>query len=144
MTAENAWAPAQPLPAVVIELARLLERRIHGEVSGQEVTANQFMAMLRIAGRPGLSRAELARGMQISPQAVGVLTTQLFDKGLVVRTVNRRGLPIELSLTDAGNRVVQFGGPRVEGVTHDMLRYFRPNLANALDGALRYLLVKLD
>jgi DNA-binding MarR family transcriptional regulator len=144
MTEQRECIAAQPLPTVVIELGRLLERRLHGKVIGHEVTANQFMALIRIANSPGLSRADLARGMQVTPRAVGVLTAQLLDKGLISRTANRPGLPMELALTESGYQIVKLSRSKLEAVTEEMLRFFRPNLAVALDGALRHLLVHLD
>ena len=144
MTGKRACDPAQPLATVVIELGRLLERRLHGDVIGHEVTANQFMALIRIANSPGISRADLARGLQITPQAVGVLTGQLLRKGLISRTVNRPGLPIELTLTHVGYQILKSSKPKLEDITQEMLRFVRPNLAAAVDGALRHLLIRLD
>lgn len=144
MTAKRVCIAAQPLPTVVIELGRLLERRLHRAVVAHDMTANQFMALMRIANHPGISRADLARGMQITPQAVSVLTAQLIDKGLISRTANQPGLALELTLTESGYEIVKFSQPELESVTREMLRFFRPNLADALDRALRHLLVHLD
>lgn len=144
MTGHRACNPAQPLTTVVIELGRLLERRLHGDVIGHEVTANQLMALIRIANSPGISRADLARGMQITPQAVGVLTGHLLEKGLISRTASRPGLPIELTLADAGYQILKASKPKLDDITREMLRFFRPNLSTALDAALRHLLIHLD
>lgn len=137
-------AGAQPLSTVLIELGRLLERRLQSEVVRYGVTANQFMALIRIANTPGLSRSDLARGLQVTPQAVGVLAGQLLDKGLISRTVNRPGLPMELALTEAGYEIIKLSRKNLETLSQEILRFFRPNLAAALDGAFRHLLVRLD
>ena len=117
MTGKRACDPAQPLATVVIELGRLLERRLHSDVIGHDVTANQFMALIRIANSPGISRADLARGLQITPQAVGVLTGQLLNKKLICRTVSRPGLPIELTLADAGYQILKSTRGKLDDIT---------------------------
>jgi DNA-binding MarR family transcriptional regulator len=112
-------------------------------VRGNGLSASQFMALLRIADAPGISRAELARGLQVSPQAVGGLTNQLVDKGLIERTRSDPGLASAYTLTDDGYEVLDEVRPLIDGLTDDMLRFFRPNLAGAMDGALRHLLERL-
>lgn len=52
MTAKRACIASQPLPTVVIELGRLLERRLHCEVTAHEMTANQFIALMRMRTAP--------------------------------------------------------------------------------------------
>jgi hypothetical protein len=66
------------------------------------------------------------------------------EKGLTCRTVTRPGLPIELTLADAGYQILKSSKRRLDDITGEILRFFRPNLATALDGALRHLLIHLD
>lgn len=140
MTALDA---APPLTAVVVELGRLIERRMHQVVRPSGVSASQYMVLLRVAGAPGISRADLARRLQISPQAVGGLTSQLIDKGLIARARSERGLAVAFTLTDEGFAVLESAKPDVDDLVQDMLRFFRPNLALAMDGGLRHLLDRL-
>jgi DNA-binding MarR family transcriptional regulator len=113
-------------------------------VSEHGVGAGQFIALVHIGRHPGISRADLARGLQITPQAVGGLTAQLVEKGLIGRTAARPGLPIEFILTDAGVDVLDAAAPAVQGLTQDMVRLLRTDLAMVMDGAHRHLLVKLS
>lgn len=133
-----------PLPSVVIELGRLLERRVNRVLDARELTAGQFIALVHLGRCPGMSRAELAREIQVTPQAIGGLAAQLLDKGLITRTVSGPGHPHALALTDDGCKLIDELIPVMESVTEEMLRYFRPNLALAVDGALRHLLIRLS
>jgi DNA-binding MarR family transcriptional regulator len=134
---------AMPLSGVVIELGRLVERRMHQAVRRSGVSASQYLVLLRVAGAPGISRADLARRLQISPQAVGGLTGQLVGKGLIERARAERSQAVAFTLTDLGCEVLDDAGPEVDHLVADMLRFFRPNLATAMDGGLRHLLDRL-
>ncbi|HEY0692329.1 MAG TPA: MarR family transcriptional regulator [Kribbella sp.] len=107
------------------------------------MTAGQFMALSHIGGRPGISRAELARELQITPQAAGGLTTQLLDMALITKTEPGPGLPVECFATDAGMLLLKEATETLELITQEILQCFRPNLAAAMDGGVRHLLAKL-
>jgi DNA-binding MarR family transcriptional regulator len=136
--------PFVPLASVVIELGRLLERRINRALNERNVTAGQFIALVHLARCPGMSRAELAREIQVTPQAIGALAAQLLEKGLVSKVASGPGHPHAFTLTDDGCQLIDELMPAMECITEEMLRYFRPNLATAIDGALRHLLMRLS
>lgn len=133
-----------PLPSVVVELGRLLERRINRALDEFDVTASQFIALVHLARCAGISRAQLARDIHVTPQAIGGLATQLLEKGLVSRTASGPGHPHSFTLTDEGCQLIEELVPVMDAITQEMLCYFRPNLAGALDGALRHLLMRLS
>jgi DNA-binding MarR family transcriptional regulator len=135
---------SEPLPSAIVELGRLVERRMHRALSDHGVTAGQFMALEHIGGCPGISRADLARGLQVSPQAVGGLTTQLLEMGLIARTETRPGLPVEFFATEAGLAMIEEATEALESITQEILGCFRPNLAAAMDGGVRHLLSRLS
>jgi DNA-binding MarR family transcriptional regulator len=135
--------PAEPLPSVIVELGRLLERRIHRAMSEHGVTVGQFMALTHIGGRPGISRADLARALQITPQAAGGLTTQLLDMALIAKTDLGRGLPVECYVADTGLLLLEDATQTLEAITQEILGCFHPNLAAAMDGGIRHLLTRL-
>ncbi len=133
-----------PLPFIVIELARLLERHLHEGLAAYDITAGQLMVLTSIATKAKSSRADLARRLQITPQAVGAITSQLAGRGLISRTSAPPGLPIELALTADGRDLLDEALPVVQALAQDMLSVFKPNLAGALDGALRHIMMKLQ
>jgi DNA-binding MarR family transcriptional regulator len=128
----------------VIELGRLLERHLHHGLAAHDVTAGQLMVLTSIATTAKSSRADLARRLQITPQAVGGITSQLAGRGLISRTPAPPGLPIDLALTAEGLDLLDGALPVVQALAQDMLKFFKPNLAGALDGALRHIMVKLQ
>lgn len=133
-----------PLASVVVELGRLIERRISRVLDEWDLTAGQFIALLHLARCPGISRAELAREIQVTPQAIGGLAAHLLERGLVSRGVSGPGRPHAFALTDDGCQLIDELMPLMECITEEMLRCFRPNLATAFDGALRHLLTRLS
>lgn len=134
----------EPLPTAIVELGRLLERRIHRAVSAHGVTAGQYMALTHIGGRPGISRADLARELQITPQAAGGLTTQLLGLALIVKTERSPGLAVECFATDAGLLLLEEADQTLQQITQEILQCFHPNLAAAMDGGIRHLLTRLS
>lgn len=136
--------PTEPLPSAIVELGRLVERRMHRALSEHGVTAGQYMALVHIERCPGISRADLARGLQLSPQAAGGLTTQLLGMALIARTEARPGLAVEFFATEAGLNLLSDAGETLETITEEILRCFRPNLAAAMDGGVRHLLARLS
>jgi DNA-binding MarR family transcriptional regulator len=136
---------ARPLPCVVIELGRLLERRLQRELAAVDLTTGQFMALSAISFTYRPSRADLARAIQVTPQAAGGLANQLIDKGLISRTeAAGPGAPLSFTVTDTGQDLLDRCAPHADNIRDDMLSYFRPNLASALDGAVRHLVTQMS
>ncbi len=68
----------------------------------------QYLCMRMLSHAPGMSNAELARGVNVSPQAMNMVVHGLQDRGLVTRpaTVSSgRSLPAEL--TRAGQELLK-------------------------------------
>ncbi len=144
MTAGPTDSGREPLSCVVAKLGHLLERRTNRALRSHGLTAGQFTALAEIGAHPGISRAKLARALQITPTAVGGLTRHLLDKDLVTRTEPQPGLPVAFSLTRTGVQTLRRTVPTVEAIAVEMLRYVRPDIANVVDGALRHSLDKLS
>lgn len=73
------------------------------ELRTVDITPTQFYALAHIARAPGLSGAELARGLLTTPQAVATLVTRLLAAGLVEREQPGRSLAGAVRLTPAGH-----------------------------------------
>jgi DNA-binding MarR family transcriptional regulator len=75
--------------------------RIHG------ITASQLGVMNRLVAEPGLSGAQLARRLFITPQAAQLAVAALEERGLAKRTPDpNHGRIIRTVLTKKGRRVV--------------------------------------
>jgi DNA-binding MarR family transcriptional regulator len=110
---------------------------------GRGISAAHVIALCALDARPGSSRADLARDMQVTPQAAGGIAEKLVERGLVTRTESGDGRSIELSLTESGRRLTDEVRPALERLRQDVLRLFRPEAAAFIDGAPRHLLNRL-
>jgi DNA-binding MarR family transcriptional regulator len=148
--------PTQPYPtsappsretwiSVAVELGRLLDRQLGHALTPYDLSVGQFMALDHIVSNPGINRASLARRLQITPQAAGGLSRQLVEKGLLHREAAERGLPIALTVTEAGRRRHSEAAPAVETLsTNLLLRCVRPGAVSQMDGAFRHVLIRLS
>jgi DNA-binding MarR family transcriptional regulator len=82
-------------------------KTVNDAISGHGVTTAQIGLMRQLANEPGLSGAELARRLLISPQGVQLAITALERRGLVERKQDpQHGRILQTYLTDQGRTVV--------------------------------------
>ena len=137
--------PRETWISVAVELGRLLDRQLGHTLTPYDLSVGQFMALDHIMSSPGINRASLARRLQITPQAAGGLSRQLVEKGLLHREVAERGLPIALTVTEAGRRKHAAAAPAVESLSMNLLlRCVRPGAVSQMDGAFRHVLIRLS
>lgn len=134
---------AETLSAVVIKLGRLIERRLNRNLRSRGLTAGQFMVLAHVARFPGASRADIARSVHVTPQAVGGATAQLLTSGLLTRARPRPGGSVSFTITPAGIDILEVAEPDAEALDVQMLRLIRPDLTALLDGACRHVLTRL-
>jgi DNA-binding MarR family transcriptional regulator len=89
----------------------LLEQRLDHALGEVGLTLRQFTVLAHIARAPGMSRADVARLLLTTPQAVGGLVQRLVTAGLIQRGASSPGLPIGLTLTPAGERALHRAAP---------------------------------
>jgi DNA-binding MarR family transcriptional regulator len=78
------------------------------------LTRSQFGALSVIVRRPGLSSADLARAMLVTPQAANLIVSGLEADGLVKKRPSAaHGRILELSATPTGVRYVDAAYPLV-------------------------------
>lgn len=130
----------QPLGYLLHRLMAALRAEVTTEVlEPLGVAFPQYICMRMLAEWPGKSNAELARDVNVSPQAMNMVVRGLQDRGLVTRpatVASGRSLPAELTRegtdllarTDAG---VQEAERRVLApLSEQDRRQFRRLLAN--------------
>ncbi|BCO34070.1 MarR family transcriptional regulator [Mycobacterium heckeshornense] len=82
-------------------------KTVNDAISSHGVTTAQIGLMRQLANEPGLSGAELARRLMISPQGVQLAITALERRGLVERKQDpQHGRILQAYLTDQGRAVV--------------------------------------
>lgn len=84
------------------------------------VTAPQMGILNRLASNPGLSGAEIARTMVVSPQAVHEALATLERKGLIERRQGP-GRILHSGLTEGGQEVIRTCGTELRKVGEQLL-----------------------
>jgi DNA-binding MarR family transcriptional regulator len=81
------------------------------------LAAAHYSLLISIGAEPGRTGAEVARRLNVTPQAVAFLVTKLEDRGLVERRPHPRHRHVqELHLTDAGRDALQSAQPAITAV----------------------------
>lgn len=83
-------------------------RAVNDAIRSQGVTPTQIGALNRLVAEPGLSGAELARRLLVTPQAAHLALRALEERTLVVRRVDaRHGRIVRATVTTEGRRVAK-------------------------------------
>jgi DNA-binding MarR family transcriptional regulator len=99
--------PAQ-IAWLMQEAVHYTRKAVDEAVRAHGVTVSQWAVLYRLARRPGLSGAELAREMLLTPQAAHQALTTLVRKGLVERKPDPNHARIfRAVLTDDGRRLAE-------------------------------------
>jgi DNA-binding MarR family transcriptional regulator len=90
----------QPLGYLLYRLMSALRPAVTAELQPLGLVLPEFVCLRLLSMAPGRSNAELARTMNVSPQAMNNVVRGLQDRGIVVRpaTVSSgRALPVQLT-----------------------------------------------
>jgi DNA-binding MarR family transcriptional regulator len=91
------------------------------------LTAAQYLALRLVDHSPGLSNAELARELFVTPQTTIRVVQALTDEGLVYRTPNaRHGRLLETHLTPKGVGLLAGARPLAEAAETEVLAALTP------------------
>jgi DNA-binding MarR family transcriptional regulator len=114
--------------------AYLSGRAVYDEATRPHgVTVTQFGALRRLAMAPGMSGADLARSLGVTPQALTELAVGLGNQGLITREPDKHhGRILRLRLTEAGCSVLQSCLPRVEAIEDRLLATFKSSESQQL------------
>jgi DNA-binding MarR family transcriptional regulator len=101
------------------------------------VPGAHYSVLISLQINPGLTGAELARMMSVTPQAVALLVGKLTDRGLVERRTHPRHRNVqELHLTDAGRDELL----KAEHIVSHLERHIHESLGDQRYRQLRELL----
>ncbi|WP_330276165.1 MarR family transcriptional regulator [Lentzea sp. NBC_00516] len=96
-----------------------------------------YSLLMSVHGEPGLTGAELARRLDVTPQAVASLVTRLVDKGQLERQSHPRHRHVqELHLTDAGRQVLMSADVVVDSIEKQITERLGPDDAARLTALL--------
>ena len=101
------------------------------------VPGSHYSVLISLQTTPGMTGAELARLMGITPQAVALLVAKLTERGWIERRTHPRHRSIqELHLTDAGRDALT----KAESIVGDLERHIKESLGTTRYRQLRDLL----
>ncbi|SPM33255.1 DNA-binding transcriptional regulator, MarR family [Mycobacterium rhizamassiliense] len=95
----------EPLGFLLYRVMRLLRPQILAELKPLELGLPEFVCMRVLAENPGLTSAELARGTNVSAQAMNQVLLGLEDRGALSRPVSTpsgRAMPAQLTRRGKG------------------------------------------
>jgi DNA-binding MarR family transcriptional regulator len=140
MTRPECRVPSEALITVLVKLGRAADHQLQQIVGASDVNANQFLALIDVARAPGISRADLARELRITPQAVTGIVTYLQEQGLVTRRSTGPGRPSETRISADGIEVLRRHGVDLRHLHVGMAAGAPQGAACAFDAEARRLL----
>lgn len=103
-----------------------------------------YSLLMLVHTEPGLTGAELARRLDVTPQAVASLVTRLADKGQLERRSHPRHRHIqELHLTDAGRQALKSADAVIATIEHQLAEHLGSRKATRLTTLLDELIEAL-
>ena len=94
------------VPWTVVRASHALSRVFTAELAKVGLKPHLFGILATLSRNPGMSSAELARQVRVTPQSMGSLLRGLVADGLVDHPEPRRGQPLSVSLTPAGQELL--------------------------------------
>jgi len=101
-----AMDPDAQLGYVLVRCAEHMARAWHEALREHGVNPRQFSMLASLAHDPGISQAELARRVMVTPQSMSESLMRLIDAGLIDRGSVEPGRPAQLALTTAGRNLL--------------------------------------
>lgn len=118
--------PDAQLGYLLVVSADRMSRAWHAAMRAHGINPRQFSMLASIAHDPGLSQAELARRVLITPQSLSESIARLIEADLIARTEAAPGRAAKLALTDEGRTLLAEAYPVVEAVNRDSFTALAP------------------
>ena len=123
----------QSVGYVLKQAAVALRAAMDAALRPLQLTVPQYSCLELLGQRPGLSNAELARGVFVSRQAMNGVLRGLQQRGLVTRPASApQGRALPTQLTDAGRERLQAASTAVRAVEKQMLNDLTPSAQRRL------------
>lgn len=127
--------PEQFVEYRLIRVADRLRRRFDDALRPHGLSARQFSVLAVLRARPGVTSAELARAVLMTPQSMGALVDQLERAGLVQRRPRRgKGVPAPTELSAAGEETLDAAAATVTALEEHTRHALDDDLAPLLRG----------
>jgi DNA-binding MarR family transcriptional regulator len=131
-----------PDPGRLLYALRLANQAIEAEKERRlrptGIAPAHYVVLVNLHARPGMTGAELARAIGVSPQNVTGLVRRLTAKGWIERRTNdRHAHVLELHLTDSGRRHLSVADAQVAALEAHVVDALGTVNAGALTAQLR-------
>lgn len=122
----------------LVRVADRLRRRFDNALRPHGLTARQFSVLSVLRARPGVTSAELARAVLMTPQSMGALVDQLERTGLVQPRARRgKGVPTPTRLSPAGSKALDAASGTVRDLEAETRQALGADLEPLLQGLER-------
>src|SRR4051794_35139165 len=111
-------------------------RRFTETLARAGLTPTQFGVLVQVLSGTGLSQAELARRVLVTPQSVGELLTSLERLGYISRRRGPRGTASVVRVTDAGRAAVDRATPLIQAMNSPQALGLTPQEDTTLNALL--------
>jgi DNA-binding MarR family transcriptional regulator len=119
------------------QAATALRTAMEASLRSLELNVTQYACLELLGQRPGLSAAELARGVFVTRQSMQTVLAGLADRGLLARpTTAPQGRALPTALTPAGAQLLTRASSAVAAVEQRMLAALPAGSASRLQGDL--------
>ena len=127
------------------QAAAALRTAMEAALRPLELTVTQYACLELLGQRPGLSAAELARGVFVTRQSMQTVLAGLEDRGLLTRPDTApHGRALPTALTPAGSALLTRASRAVAGVEAQMLAPLSADAVARLQGDLLACVAALD
>jgi DNA-binding MarR family transcriptional regulator len=137
------FAPLDPdaqLGYLLVRVADRASRTWQSALRAHGINPRQFSVLGLLAGDPGISQAELARRVLVTPQSMSELLVGLVKAGLISRDAVEPGRSARIHLADAGRHLLTVAYPVVQDVNREVFTALTDVERATLDALLRKLL----
>lgn len=114
---------------------RGVRRGVATRIASHDLSLPQYTALSLLRERGGLSNAQLARRIFVTPQSMAAVISSLEERGLIARTP-AAGRVLSTELTDAGRVLLSRCDALVDAYERELLAELSPRQLSALRQAL--------
>ncbi|WP_203821810.1 MarR family winged helix-turn-helix transcriptional regulator [Paractinoplanes ferrugineus] len=118
-------------------------RRFTETLARAGLTPTQFGVLVEVVGGTGVSQAELARRVLVTPQSIGELLTSLERLGYISRRRGPRGTASEVRVTDAGRAALDRATPLIQAMNSPQALGLTPPEDTTLNALLHKVLAAM-
>lgn len=144
---EPGWSGGDPDAVTgwtLVRAGHVIARAFTETLARAGLTPTQFGVLVQLSTRPGVSQAQLARAVLVTPQSIGELLASLERLGYVTRTPGRRGTATAVALTARGRDALGRATPLVTAMNAPAALGLTPEEDSTLNALLHKLIGALS